>query len=59
MEEITIVRKRSRLWPVLLTILLLAVVIFVVLWLMGNERIANVVSNGIIEFGRRSISGTA
>jgi hypothetical protein len=58
MEEIAIVRKRSRVWMALLVILLLAVIVLAVLWLTGDAR-TDVGWNGIIEFGRRSINGTA
>jgi hypothetical protein len=59
MEEISIVRKRSRLGMVLLFILLLAVIVLAVLWLMGNQTTTNIGSNDVIEFGRRVTSGTA
>ena len=58
MEEITIVRKRSRLWPILLAILLLVVIVLAVLWLMGNQSTVDV-WNQVIEIGRRNASGTA
>jgi hypothetical protein len=59
MEEITVVRKRSQMWTSLLVILLLAVIVLAVLWLMGSDARTDVGWNGIIEFGRRSINGTA
>jgi hypothetical protein len=59
MEEITIVRKRSQIWTALLVILLLAVIALAVLWLMGSDVRTDVGWNGIIEFGRRTINGTA
>jgi hypothetical protein len=58
MEEITIVKKRSRLWPTLLAILLLAVIVLAVLWLMGNQPTVDA-WNEVIELGRRNVSGTA
>jgi hypothetical protein len=59
MEEITVVRKRSQMWTALLVILFLAVIVLAVLWLMGSDARTDVGWNGIIEFGRRSINGTA
>jgi hypothetical protein len=59
MEEISIVRKRSRLWVVLIAIVLLAVIVLAVLWLMGNQGTTNIGWNDFIDVGRRSISGTA
>lgn len=35
MDEITIVRRRSRLAPILLTLLLVALLILAALWMMG------------------------
>ena len=59
MEEISIVRKRSRLWPILLAILVLVAIVLMVLWLMGHEPTASVGWNEVIDLGRRNISGTA
>ena len=59
MEEITVVRKRSQIWTALLVVLLLAVIVLAVLWLMGSDARTDVGWNGIIEFGRRTINGTA
>ena len=59
MEEITIVRKRSHVWTALLVILLLAVILLAVVWLMGSDARTDVGWNEIIEFGRRTINGTA
>jgi hypothetical protein len=59
MEEIAIVRKRSSVWTVVLLLLLLAVIALAVLWLVGGEPRSNVGWNEVIEFGRRSINGTA
>lgn len=58
MEEIAIVKKRTRLWPILLAILLLAVIVLAVMWLSGNQT-ADIGWNEIIEFGRRNTSGIA
>ena len=59
MEEIAIVRKRSQIWTALLVILLLAVIVIAVLWLMGSDARTDVGWNGIVEFGRRTLDGTA
>ena len=59
MEEIAIVRKRSQVWVALLVILLIAAIVLAVLWLMGGEVRTDVGWNQIIEFGRRTINGTA
>ena len=39
MEEITVVRRRSRVWPLLLTLLLVAVIVLAALWLMGTQPV--------------------
>jgi hypothetical protein len=57
MDEITIVRKRSRVWPIILTLLILALIVLAVVWLMGAEPNVNMGFNDVIEFGRRSTSG--
>ena len=59
MEEISIVKKRSRFWPVLLAIVLLVVIVLAVLWLVGDRTITDVGWNDVIELGRRYSSGTA
>lgn len=61
MEEISIVRKRSHIWTALLVILLVVAIALAVLWLMGSgdARTIDVGWNEIIEFGRRTIDGTA
>jgi hypothetical protein len=59
MEEISIVKKRSRLWPIVLAILLLVVIVLAVLWLMGNQTTPDVGWNQVIELGRRNINGIA
>ena len=59
MEEITIVRKRSHIWTVLLVILLLVAIAIAVLWLTGSDVTNDVRWNDVIELGRRSINGTA
>jgi hypothetical protein len=59
MEEIAIVRKRSRVWTALLIILLLAAIVLAVLWFMGSEARTDIGWNGLIEVGRESINGTA
>jgi hypothetical protein len=58
MEEITIVRKRSRLWPILIALIVLAAIVLAALWLMGREPAADFGWNGFIEIGRRIQSGT-
>jgi hypothetical protein len=37
MEEITIVKRRSRLWPLLLLLIVIALVVAAAIWFM-NER---------------------
>ena len=59
MDEITIVRKRSRLWPILLAVLLVAAIVFIALWLMGSQATPDVRWDGLSEFERRYFSGTA
>ena len=60
MEEIAIVRKRSRLGPLLLAILLLAVIVLAAMWLLAdNQPAANISSADIIDFMRRNARGTA
>ena len=36
MEELTIVRKRTRLWPILLVLIVLAIIAVVVLYAIGS-----------------------
>ena len=45
MEEISIVRKRSRVWAA-------------ALWFMGDQTRATINLNDVFELGRRSLSGT-
>jgi hypothetical protein len=60
MEEIAIVRKRSRLGPILLAILLLAVIVLAAIWLLaGNQSAADIGSIDIINFIRRDARGIA
>jgi hypothetical protein len=60
MEEISIVKKRTRAWPIVLTILLLALVALAVLWFMGSSAETNLGWHEIIDEVRgRNISGTA
>ena len=60
MEEIAIVKKRSRLGPILLAILLLVVVVLAAIWLLaGNQPAADIGSIDIIDFIRRDARGTA
>jgi hypothetical protein len=58
MEEIAIVKRRSRVWPILLTLLLVALVVLAALWMMG-DRPVDVSWEQVIELGRRTASGTA
>jgi hypothetical protein len=39
MEEITVVRRRSRVWPLLITLLLVALIVVAALWLMGSQPV--------------------
>jgi hypothetical protein len=59
MEEITIVKKRSRLGPILLVILLLVAIVIAALWLLGGQAAAAEISwyDGI-DTARRNVSGT-
>jgi hypothetical protein len=60
MDEISIVKKRTRVWPIVLTILLLAFVVLAILWFMGNTPQTDLGLREVIdEVGRRSISGIA
>ena len=59
MEEISIVRKRSRVWAIVLAILLLVAIVIAVLWFMGDQSRAASNLGDVIELGRRSISGTS
>jgi hypothetical protein len=58
MEEITIVKRRSRVWPILLTLLVLALIVLAALWVMG-DRPVDVSWDQLMDLGRRSTSGTA
>jgi uncharacterized membrane protein YcaP (DUF421 family) len=57
MQEITIVRRRTRLWPILIALLVLALIVLAVLWLMGSQPVTEVSWNELIELGRRSTNG--
>jgi peptidoglycan/LPS O-acetylase OafA/YrhL len=57
MQEITIVRRRTRIWPILIALLVLALIVLAVLWLMGSQPVTDVSRNELIELGRRSTSG--
>jgi hypothetical protein len=35
MEEISVVRRRTRIWPVVLLLILIALVVLAVLWMAG------------------------
>ena len=62
MDEITIVRKRSRLWPMLLAILLIVAIVLITLWLMGSTTTTTTGDVGLNELLRlewRNTSGTA
>jgi hypothetical protein len=59
MKEIAIVRKRSQVWTTLLLILLVAAIVLAVLWLMGGDARTDIGWNGVIEFGKGNINGTA
>ena len=60
MDEISIVKKRTRVWPIVLTILLLAIVVLAILWFMGNTPQTDLGWREVIdEVGRRSTSGIA
>ena len=57
MEEITIVRRRTRIWPILIALVVLALIVLAVFWLMGTPPATDVGSNEFIELGRRSMNG--
>ena len=59
MKEIAIVRKRSQVWMTLLVVLLVAAIVLAVLWLMGGDARTDIGWNGVIEFGKGNINGTA
>ena len=59
MDEITIVKKRTRIWPILLTLRIIAVLVLVVLYIIGARSMTTVGWNDIVEYGRRSARGTA
>jgi multidrug resistance efflux pump len=59
MDEITVVRKRSRLWPALLAILLVVAIVLVVLWLMGTNTPTTADVSELFELAGRVTSGTA
>ena len=46
MEEITIVRRRSRLVPILLAILVLAAIVVAALYVIGSGGVANIGAAG-------------
>jgi hypothetical protein len=58
MEEITIVKRRSRVWPILITLFLLALIVLAALWMMG-DRPVSVSWDQPIELEWRSTGGTA
>lgn len=56
MEEISIVKRRSRVWPILITLFLLALIVLAAVWMMG-DRPVDVSYDQPIEL-ERSASGT-
>jgi hypothetical protein len=60
MEEISIVKKRSRAWPIVVTILVLALILLAAFWFIGDSAQADLGWRDVIDqVGRRSISGIA
>ena len=60
MDEISIVKKRTRVWPIVLTILLLAIVVLAVLWFIGSSARTDLGWHEVTDLiGRRNISGIA
>ena len=57
MDEITVVRKRSRVWPIVILLLVLALAVVAVLWLMGNQPALDVGWNLVTNPGGRSTNG--
>lgn len=57
MEEITIVRRRSRLWPILFVLILLALAVLAALWLLGGPAPVDFGFNQFVELASKD--GTA
>ena len=59
MEEISIVRRRSRLLPVLLIVILLAILVVAALWFFGDAAPETFNFSSLMELERRLTGGTA
>ena len=60
MDEIAIVKKRTRVWPIVMAILLLVLVALAVWWFMGGTTQTDFGWNQVIEeVTRRGASGIA
>lgn len=64
MEEISIVRRRSRLWPIVLAVLVLAAVVLAALWFIGSRPAADIgwhdpVRHQLIDIDERRHLGAA
>lgn len=57
MEEITVVRKRTQIWPILLTLLLLTLIVLAVVWMMGSSSSVDISWNQLTHLGRSHIHG--
>jgi hypothetical protein len=47
-EEITIVKRRSRLFPLLLLLIVIALVVAAALWFMNERRVDQFGMNGVV-----------
>jgi hypothetical protein len=57
MDEITVVRRRSRVWPIVIALIVVALIALAVLWMMGNQPVVDIGWNQVLELGRRSTRG--
>jgi hypothetical protein len=59
MEQMTIVKRRSRLGPVLLMLILLALLVAAAFWVVGDRIPVVFDFSSLLELGRTIASGTA
>lgn len=57
MDEITIVRRRTQIWPVVLMLILLALFVLAALWMLGYLTPANFDFTRLLDDVERRISG--
>jgi multidrug resistance efflux pump len=59
MNEISIVRRRSRFLPVLLIVILLAILALAAVWFFGDRASTTFDFSSLMELERRMIGGSA